>query len=192
MKSSLRRRLSLAAASAMALALLAAMPALADRWFPPAPRVFASEDGKLGFKIFPVDPAKEGEAFGDNWQGRLFRVAEDGSDQTVWQARLACPPVGVVISDQGAVACVDAWGQMGRAHSLVIHSAEDGKIVADLNIDDFLTEEEIGERVTETPGSRLWSGNASFAFLHGTGQFAVTMDWGATINVSLEDGSVSR
>jgi hypothetical protein len=184
------RRFRLGAVSFLAAMALLAVQAWADRWMPPQPRVYASERGERGLKVFPVAPDDRG--FASQWQGRLFAVGHDGEDETVWQAPLVCVPRQAFVSRTGAVVTVDEYGAMGYAHSLVVYGAADGKVIADHKLEDLFTAEEIQEHAPATASSRWWAGEAKFSFDESGNRFNVAMNWGKSFSINLADGSIQN
>jgi hypothetical protein len=167
--------------------LWAAQAVRADDWPAPRPRVFASADARHGFKLLPAKPGIE-NLFGD-WDGRLFRVNDDGSDAILWQARMVCAPHQVFVSNSGAVVTVDQHGSVGYEHSLVVYG-EAGKVLADYALEDLLSEEEIRDRVSWSVSSRWWTREAKFSLDEDRGRFVIEMSWGKKLELHLADGAL--
>ncbi len=120
---------------------------LADKWEGPGARVFGSQLGRHGFKVF--NPKQTGPS--DPSEGVLFRLDAEGREQILWRAKLVNMPVRVLVEDTGKfVATVDTWGSTGFAHALIIYG-DKGTVIRDFQLEDLFTEDEI----LTFPGARL-------------------------------------
>lgn len=154
--------------------------ATADDWAPARPAIFASASGRFGFKMLPRSST-----------GILFSIDDDGKDQVVWKKTLVNIPLRVFISGDGKrVVTVDTYADLGRKHSLVVYN-EKGAVLADYELEDFLTDVEIRDRVPTSSPNRWWADEATFKFrLEGRDLqfFDVQLKWGKLIVVDLPTG----
>ncbi len=158
-----------------------------DKFAPPSPRIYASTWGTHGFKMLPPDLRAGGPA-----TGILFSLDKDGKEKPVWEEKLVNIPMRVLISEDGKhVVTIDTYASMGYKHALVVYG-EKGKVVADLRLEDLLTEKEITDHIPRTASSRHWAGKADFAFDLNRKDVVVTMKWGPVIKVNLATGKVER
>jgi hypothetical protein len=141
----------------MALVLASTLPAFADSWATPRPRVFASQGGLYGFKVLkPV--------FGRTAVGLLFTLDQDGQETKIWETELVNVPHRVLVPDGGKrVVTIDTYGRLGYDHSLVVYD-EHGKVLADYTLEDLLTDLESQFFVTQSVSSRYWARQATFTF----------------------------
>jgi hypothetical protein len=152
----------------------------------PFARVFASVNGRYGLRLV-VDRDLTVRA-------TLFQPHASGSEQVVWERLLDYVPDRVLVSDRGDVVGVDQMIVSGRWNTLVIFDRA-GSILAAYDLDDFLSEEEIEDKVPLRDGGRRWRKRASFAFDYeaergGSDYILVSFDWGRRIAFDLRTGHV--
>ena len=170
--------------TAVLVALVAAIAtgwvsrALADSWLAPKPRIFASSFGDYGLKMIPGEPSAS---------ATLFTLNEKGEEQAAWQGPLVNIPYRVYVSDAGRVVTVDTYARLGYEHALVVYD-EKGKVLADYQLEDLLTAEEIKDHVAVTAGSRWWNNDAQIGFSPDGETFTIELPWGKVIMVDLKTG----
>lgn len=164
--------------------MLAAIPASADSWSAPGPRVFAPEDGGWALKAVPV-PGK--------WADCVLErvdIAKDGSLGAGWKTEPRVCPVAVRVAPRGhGFVTFDAWARVGYAHALVVYGP-DGKQRADYALEDLLTAEEIRKNVQQSVSSRWWRRNARLDFEPDGKTLRVQLGWGKTLFVDMETGKL--
>jgi hypothetical protein len=171
-----------AIALATTVALTASAIVYADFWLEPQPLVFASAHGYYGFKTQPPRPfVPTGRA-----QGTLF----NGSEEVVWGSELVNTPVRALVTDDGKhVVTLDTWTRQGYEHSLVIYG-ERGDVIADYNLEAFLSADEIAKSVVHTVGSRHWLQGGSIVFDEDWRFLVIRFHWGKVIRVTLATGAI--
>jgi hypothetical protein len=121
-------------------------------------QIFSSQNGRQGFKV------TMGGSPTTRVGGRLFTFDTDGRERLIWQSRLVNVPVGSYVADDGpTVVTIDTACRMGYEHSIVVYGAN-GKVVVDYRLEDFLTSDEIDNRVPRSVSSRRWAEGAQFHF----------------------------
>jgi hypothetical protein len=169
---------------ALVLIGLTAPTVPADSWAPPRPQVFASSYGLYGLKTLPP------EALSGQSQARLFTLEKDGKEKVIWETKLVNIPHRALVTDDGKyVVTLDTWANVGFKHSLVIYG-EKGKVIADFELEDLLTKDEIAKNVELTETSRWWSKGARVELNPTNDQLTMTLKWGKVIRVSLPKGRV--
>jgi hypothetical protein len=166
--------------------LLTSVILRADSWSTPRPLVFASSYGYYGFKTEPPQPfVLNGRA-----QGTLFTLAEDGREQVLWRRELVNIPVRALVTDDGKhVVTLDTWTRMGYEHTLVIYG-EGGSVVADHNLEAFLSADEIAKSIVHTVGSRHWLQGGSIAIDEGWDSVSIRFQWGKAVRLILSTGRI--
>ncbi len=165
--------------------LLVAIPAHADDCVALADaRLFASESGGHAFRL-SGKPGKLPE-------GTLVAIRNDFRDRRIWRTRLITVPSRVLVPDDGrSVVTIDSGAcRSGREHAVVVYG-ERGRIVANLRLQDILTEKEIREKVRHSMSGPDWATNASFSFERLGGALAIKFDWGTYVTVDLPTGMVT-
>ena len=165
--------------------LLVAIPAHADDCVALGDaRLFASESGGHAFRL-SGKPGKLPE-------GTLVAIRNDFRERRIWRARLITDPSRVLVPDDGrSVVTIDNGScGSGREHAVVVYG-ERGRIVANLRLQDILTEKEIREKVRHTVTGPDWMEKASFSFERLGGALAIKFDWGTYVTVDLPTGRVT-
>src|SRR5580765_801091 len=151
-----------ARAITIGLVVASAQIVTADTWIPPRPQIFASSTGAYGFKVQPPSPPVR-PLHGQS-QGILFALAQDRSETVIWTGELVNIPVRAVVSDDGKyVVTLDTWFRAGYEHCLVIYG-EQGRVVADFDLEALLSRDEIANKVEQTFSSRNWLTGARVEF----------------------------
>ena len=166
----------------------------ADSWANPTPRIFASDDGYWAFRVIPKTGSR-----GDvdaTARGILFRLDDDGSDRILWEKWLVNIPVRVMLFrsyEKVFVVTLDTWARMGYEHSLVVYDGE-GKVVRDLKLEDFLTNEEVRDRIDLSASSRHWRKEADLRLMHDqrSPKLRITFEWGKVVEIELPTGKISE
>src|SRR5207237_8677063 len=117
-------------------------------------------------------------------------VARDreGKQTVLWGKELVNLPHQAFVADDGRhVVTVDSYARLGYQHVLVLYGAE-GKRLADYELEDLLTREEIRSKVVQTVSSRWWAGDTKFAFGPDGKDFTLALKWGRTIRLDLATG----
>jgi hypothetical protein len=171
----------------VALLILAAGAAdsLADRWLPPEPRSFESQNRRFIFRTKPKDKSEPLVALGTLWAKR----GADAPEEKVWETDLVNVPYFAFVSDIGQVVTVDTHYKKGYEHSLVVYNTK-GKVLADFSDDKFLSKDEIDTKAWYSATSRLWSLNAKLGFDAKQEQFVATLRWGKVVRVSMDTGKL--
>jgi hypothetical protein len=93
----------------------------------------------------------------------------DFRERRIWRARLITYPSRVLVPDDGrSVVTIDNGScGSGREHTVVVYG-ERGRIVANLRLQDILTEKEIREKVSHAVSGPDWIEKASFSFERST------------------------
>jgi hypothetical protein len=158
-----------------------AASAHADKWAPPAPRIFASPWGNHGFKVLKPQ-------FGGASQGALFRLDTEGKEQIVWEQQLINTPHRVLVDDDGkTVVTIDTYGRLGFAHSVVIYG-EKGKLIRDFELEDLLTKKELDTKIVRSVSSRHWTDGAEMKIEDG--HFIARLSWGKSLRIELASGKI--
>ena len=173
-------------AALVSCAVLVGTPSHADECIAPAvARLFASESG---IHIVRVNqkPGKLPEA-------TLIAIRENFGERRIWRARLVNVPARVIVTDDGrTVVTIDNAGcGIGGEHSVVVYG-ERGRMIADLRLEDILSEEEIRERIRHSMAGRYWTKNASFSLDRVSGALAISFEWGRVVTIDLLTGAVTR
>lgn len=106
--------------------------------------------------------AKEG------W-GELVQLQPNGNFKTLWKRKLLNTPSRILISPRGQVVTLDNWaGYESPRHAVVIYDAK-GKVVADLNFSQVITNPKSCPRCNSMDGPFLTSGYTPKFFLYGNG-----------------------
>ena len=159
--------------------------AWADSWVAPSPQVYKSSNGQ---HVLRTEPNKE-NVFGAATGTRTSK-REDGADATAWKIKLVNTPYKAFVSDDGKhVVTIDTYANLGFKHSLVIYDAK-GKVVADHELENLFTKDEIAKNVKRTESSRWWARDAAFRFDAKGQHFVVMMKWGKEVRVSLSSGKI--
>jgi hypothetical protein len=160
--------------------LVLAGSARADTWASPRPKDFTSPSRNRTFK---VTPGKRG--LFDNATGVLILRDKDGKEKTAWERKLVNLPHQAFVSDHtNHVVTIDTYARLGGQHSLVVYG-KDGKVLADYQLEDLLTREDIRRHVTQTVSSRWWASGAKCAFSAEGNEFVATLSWGKVIKIDL-------
>lgn len=176
-------------ASKVAATVLLAFIALSlDRARPiPPRRIFASANGRFGCHV--VCRLNRMDALAT---GELYTFDVDGKEKQVWKVDWTFVPVRLVISDEGKVVTLNAWGCEGYAHTLVAYGA-DGRILKDYTLDSLLSPQEIREHVDTTFSNRFWNNESKLWFSKnpaGRERLVIQLSWGKQIEVDLETGEL--
>lgn len=167
-------------------------PILADSFQRPDARVFASKLGSFGFKSVPVENADHDF---EHSHGMLFTLNASGKEHVLWETRLLNVPHRALVSDHGKYVVTLDTGlgaiATGTKHCLVIYGRK-GKVIADFQLGDLLTEEEIAQHAPPaTKGDTRWFfREARFEFDYDNDQLVITFEWGKTLRISLSKGTV--
>ena len=150
-------------------------------WGNPAPRFFASSDGRYALKVVPN---------GATAVAALLTLDATGAERELWRSALPTFPVDAVIAGRNApyVALLDAWGHAGQEHSLTIYGPT-GQLVRDFKLEDLLPADDIATRVAVSPTDRWWREGAQPTIL-GNENPTLRLDfpWGRTLIVDLPSG----
>lgn len=158
---------------------------LPDKYEPPRKtRIFASPFGTYGFTC-GLESAAGGEK--TTATGTLFAFDDAGTQKTAWTSRLVCVPARVLVSDEGDVVTVNDYYRRGYEHSLVFYGVN-GKIIADLRAEQFLTEDELKNKVTATESSRHWESECGIEL--DKRKLIVKLKWGRQIVFDLASGAI--
>jgi len=175
-------------AVALGLVVASAPIVTADTWIAPHPQIFASSTGTYGFKTQPPNPPVA--PLHGRSQGTLFALAPDGNETVIWAGELINIPVRAIVSDDGKyVVTFDTWFRGGSEHCLVIY-AEQGRVVADFNLEALLSRDEIAKNVAHTFSSRDWLTGAKLEFNERRNKVVLTLRWGKVISVALSNGRI--
>jgi hypothetical protein len=166
---------------ALSTVVLLAPAARADEWDTPKPLKAVSSSGNHLFRVtFPEGPRILGRA-----EGTLSAPQKDGSEKVLWRVRLVNTPHQVFVADKSQhVVTVDTYANLGHQHTVVLYG-DDGKVLADYQLEDLLDRKEIAKHVEMTVSSRWWARRARFAFSPDGKQFVITLDWGRTVPIDL-------
>jgi hypothetical protein len=175
-----RRTMCLRASLFVLACLLAlAVTAPADTWATPKPRDYTSPSRNRTFKVVPPQNWLFGQA-----QGTLVLHGKQGKDRTLWQRKLVNLPHQAFVSDHSDhVVTIDTYGRLGYQHSLVLYG-KDGKVLADYQLEDLLSDEESRRHVVRTASSQRWA-NGKFGFSADGKEFVARLDWGKVIRIDL-------
>jgi hypothetical protein len=109
--------------------------------------------------------------------GVLFARQADGEERVIWSGKLANVPHQVYVTpDANRVVTIDTYGRLGFDHSLVVYD-ENGKALADYQLEDVLTGLEIMRYVKQSVSSRWWAQQATFAFSPNGKHFFIALKW---------------
>jgi hypothetical protein len=178
----------------LAIVLLPAAVTAADDWPWPQQQVFGSAHGFYGFRVTPPQPGSRSAAPSPSPFGRsqavLFKPGADGKDVVFWKRELVNAPHRALVTDDGKYAVtLDTWGRVGFEHSLVIYG-EQGRIVADLNLEALLSREAIANHVVRSVSSRWWLREGSVTFDENSETLTIALKWGTVLRVTLATGAV--
>lgn len=125
-------------ACVLGLLLAAALPAVADDWPGPRVREVFSESREYFVRIRP------GEKKDRHATAEFYRRAPDRSYRLVAEASLLNPgaPVEFFVSDDGGLATVDNWHNVGYGKVISIYDAR-GKLVRAYELADLFQPEEV-------------------------------------------------
>jgi hypothetical protein len=147
-------------ASSIALLLLCPLAAQADSWAAPQTTTYDSAHGTHRFTTIP--PGHKGNPEIDRKKarcfGRLEQKQKDGSYTLVWEKHLSniVSPVSALVSDGGDyVVTFDNWHSVGRGNNVVVIYGPKGKLVRELGLRDFLTDDEV-MRLPNSVSSTWW------------------------------------
>jgi TonB family protein len=150
----------------------------ADIWVPPGKKTYCSDNKKFCFKVIPKKLTGAVEYFEDKADGKENagadkRVNENfckgifyardkyGNLRERWKIKLIneVSPVDVLVSNEGDyVVTFDNWHSVGYGNDvIVIYDAADGKLVKNLGLSDFLTDDDI-KNLPATSSSIWWRG----------------------------------
>jgi hypothetical protein len=153
--------------------------ASADTWDSPKPRDYTSPSRNRTFKIVPPENWVSGTA-----QGALVLHGKDGRQKTVWQRKLVNLPHQAFVCDHSDhVVTIDTYARLGYQHTLVLYG-KDGKVLADYQLEDLLSEEEIRRHVVRTISSQRWA-DGKFGFSSDGKEFVAQLGWGKVIRIDL-------
>jgi hypothetical protein len=143
-----------------ALLLLCPLAAPADTWASPRTKTYVSANGTYRFTTIP--PGDKGNPGTDRKKprcfGRLEQKQKDGSYTTVWEKLLSnqISPVTALVGDGGAyVVTFDNWHSVGRGNNAVVIYGPKGKLVRELGLHDFLSDDEVA-RLPNSVSSTWW------------------------------------
>jgi hypothetical protein len=188
----MRSRLVLSACATALLLFAAGGVHAADEWMWPTPQVFSASSGSYALRTLPPPPSKSlpGPSPFGRAQAVLFKPGADGKDVAIWKRELVNTPYRAVVSDDGKfVVTFDTWGRVGFAHSLVIYG-EQGRLIADYELDALFPRDEITERVPHSTSSRWWHRDSITTFTEPGDELVVTLKWGRVLRVALATGKV--
>lgn len=188
----MNRRLLISLSGACVLAFCCV--SRADSWANPTPRIFASDDGHWALRVIPKTTSRgKADAIA---RGILSRIDDDGTDRILWEELLVNIPVRALLFrsyDKFLVITLDTWARMGYEHSLVIYDGA-GKVVRDLKLEDFLTNEEVRKRIDLSASSRHWRKEAEFSFVHDqkSPRLRITFKWSKVLEIELPTGGITE
>lgn len=174
---------------ALPIVVCFALPAAGDRWAPPRPGVFASKDGKYWVRTTLNDVKSASATLSTyDWEVHAERrtLTQEFKERIVWQQDLGYIPARLLVSRWGTVVGVDRYGRLGYEHTLVIWDPA-GKKVADFNLEDLLTRDEIRTFTEFTATSRPWDHDARFDFPDES-RLTVELEWGKLITINVLTG----
>jgi len=176
----------LCAAFAVSLCAIGGTPARAAD--APMIRTFASADGSTLFRVVPATDDS------GSCTGRVYRLGDEGKEQTLWEAKLVACPSRAFVSSSGAIATVESREHKWGDHAVVVYNSE-GKVQADLALNRFLGHQEIWDRTSfgkafPQEWRRSWTGACRFAVDDERHEFLVTPPSGRTRRLSFENGKV--
>lgn len=144
-------------------ALLLNLPSLclADDWAGPSPRIFASEDGDQILKIVPSQPTAAKGTSVASW----VQLNQNGDELASARFPLVNTPLRALIPDWrvNAFVTLDTHASVGHEHAVVIYR-RGGQVVRELELEDFLTPQELHDHTTLSISSRWWRREATFSF----------------------------
>lgn len=177
---------------AAAVVVLAGAAIAADDWVWPSPQLFSASFGLHALRTMPPPSGRTTPApspFGRS-QAVLFKPGPDGKDVVVWKRELVNVPHRALVTDGGKyVVTLDTWGRVGYAHSVVIYG-EQGKLIADHDLEALLSRDEITERVQHSVSSRWWLREATTTFNDRGDELIITLKWGKVLRVDLATGKI--
>lgn len=135
------------------------------------------------------DPSKHGEGEQAGCWATLYDVRAGRRDRSVvWKARLVneyAPVLAHVSNDGLFVVTLDEHRRGGAAHAVVIYGP-DGRVAREFELDELLDREDL--RHVKRRGEAIeWLRRARCRFVDEPLAFAIKLDWGRTIAISLED-----
>lgn len=122
---------------------------LPDRWGPPKPAIYVSDDRRTALEVVPRYSDRMLQV-----RGTVFVLADDGTRKTLWSKSLRNMPLFALVTNSGRVATFDEYGAAGAEHALVLYGV-DGGLVKDWSLKQFLKGEEY-DRVPASVSSRWW------------------------------------
>jgi hypothetical protein len=146
--------------ASLLVALVFAVPALADSWdLPEKPYSVDSSAGNWKFRVAPSLGTT------DNATGTLYRVRRWWPDKRIWSRPLlnSVAPVAVLIPDSGQfVVTLDEWHGVGTTSQAVVIYGAMGELVRSFALEDLATESEISKMFHSTT-SIWWRGRVHFS-----------------------------
>jgi hypothetical protein len=143
-----------------ALLLLGPLAVQADTWA--GPRTGTYDSASRTYRFTTIPPGDKGNPETDRQKarcfGRLEEKQKDGSYTTVWEKLLSnkVSPVSALVSDGGDyVVTFDNWHSVGRGNNAVVIYGPKGKLVRELGLRDFLTDDEL-LRLPNSVSSTWW------------------------------------
>lgn len=142
----------------------------ADKWPLPETKIYYSNNLQYKFTVIPrsiksvSEPAKTRPGGNAKCLGSLEVKTNGGSYTLLWQTRLTndVSPVDVLISNSGQyVATFDNWHRLGYGPNAVVIYGQDGHLIRELSLEDFLAKREI-DQLPKSVSSIMWGRNHYF------------------------------
>jgi hypothetical protein len=161
--------------------------ARADRQAPHV-RTFSSADGLTHVRVTPGDPPTESAT------GRVFRET-NGTEETLWEARLVNTPDRAFVSPTGSLATVEHYSHQWNEHAVVVYDHQ-GTLIADFPLDRFLGHQEIfdfknANRESVVFWNESWTGKSKFTMKDDGNEFVVEPPSGRLRRISTLTGEMT-
>lgn len=105
---------------------------LPDRWGPPEPAIYVSDDRRTALEVVPSYSHQTLQA-----RGTVVMLGDDGERRILWSKLLQNMPLFALVTNSGRVATFDEHGAAGAGHALVIYGV-DGGLVKDWSLKQLL------------------------------------------------------
>ena len=156
----------------------------ADFWASPKVQTYQSSNGKYVLTVKPgevglgkIDPSVYFEDLMDEKEkslvskpesidctGKLeYKESAESDLELIWEAELSnrTAPGSAIVSNDGFVATFDNWHSMGHGTNAVVIYAQNGELVREYSLTDFLSDERY-EGLTRTISSIWWGSRHVF------------------------------
>lgn len=154
-------------------------------WQRPYPRIF-SNSTDIGVKILPL--IKDGAQCS---RCIKFRLQSDGSEEVLWERELTYLPAKIMFLNDYVIA-LDTYGRALTDHGIVVFGVN-GEILVDLNLETFLSNDEIQMYVAGEDWSNypIWTHGMEINLVREKAKkLSLRLKWDKLVYIDIHTGEV--